>query len=381
MDRLSAEIKALEAEYLRFWEEVCNTESPTRYKAGVDAVAALFARRAEALGFACEWHREQVSGDVLCITMNSDVKASPFTMSGHLDTVHTVGSFGTPAVRIEGDRIYGPGVCDCKGGAVAALMAMEALARIGFRGRPVMLLLQSDEEMGSRFSDKRTIGYVCEKAKDSVAFFNMEGHTAGEACVQRKGIVTYRFEISGVEAHSSACATKGANAIAQAAHLILELEKIKDEAGLTCNCSVIEGGTVVNTVPGKCVFYTNVRFADASQLEWMERFVRELAEREYVAGCSTTVQRSGFRLAMERKERNLKLLERCNGIWKQAGLCELSPSMRKGGSDAADTTDFGIPTLDSLGVEGGSIHSVHEYAEIPSLAESARRAAVVAMKI
>ena len=199
--------------------------------------------------------------------------------------------------------------------------------------------------------------------------------------MQRKGIVTYRFEISGVEAHSSACATKGANAIAQAAHLILELEKIKDEAGLTCNCSVIEGGTVVNTVPGKCVFYTNVRFADASQLEWMERFVRELAEREYVAGCSTTVQRSGFRLAMERKERNLKLLERCNGIWKQAGLCELSPSMRKGGSDAADTTDFGIPTLDSLGVEGGSIHSVHEYAEIPSLAESARRAAVVAMKI
>ena len=31
-----------------------------------------------------------------------------------------------PAVKIEGDKIYGPGVTDCKGGVVAAVLAMDA---------------------------------------------------------------------------------------------------------------------------------------------------------------------------------------------------------------------------------------------------------------
>ena len=71
-----------------------------------------------------------------------------------------------------------------------------------------------------------------------------------------------------MEAHSSNCATAGANAICEAAHKIIELEKIKDKHGLTCNCSVISGGTTVNTVPGHCEFKANVRFATQEQQAW-----------------------------------------------------------------------------------------------------------------
>ena len=48
-----------------------------------------------------------------------------------------------------------------------------------------------------------------------------------------------------------------------------------------------------------------------------------------------------------------------------------------GGSDAADMTNYGIPCLDSFGVEGGGIHSKNEYGEIASLASSAKKIAAV----
>ena len=371
-DQLFATIDALNGQYLRFWEDICNIESPTDHKEGVDRVSAYFAEKAKEKGWKCEWHREAVSGDVLCITMNPDAAGAPIVCSGHLDTVHPVGSFGTPAVRIEGDRMYGPGVFDCKGGTVAAFMAMDALAQNGFSGRPVKLILQSDEENGSRFSEKRTVSYICEQARDAVAFFNMEGGNPGKATVGRKGILNYRFEITGVEAHSSQCAKEGASAIAQAAHMIIELEKFKDDAGLTCNCGIIEGGTVPNTVAGRCTFVANIRFASQAQYDEIRAFCEKLAKTVYVEGCTCRLVLQSHRTAMEVTDRNLSLLEKVNGIWAENGLQTRTAATRKGGSDAADITAFGIPVLDSVGVLGGKIHSPDEFAELSSLAESAK---------
>ena len=64
--------------------------------------------------------------------MNADATKPPICLSGHLDTVHPKGLFGTPAVKFDGDKIYGPGIADCKGGIVAALLAMAALDKENF---------------------------------------------------------------------------------------------------------------------------------------------------------------------------------------------------------------------------------------------------------
>ena len=375
---ISENIDRLYDKYLSVWEDICNIESPTADKRGVDAVGDYIIQMARERGWTVEVLEQKVSGNAVCITVNPDVDAPPLSLSGHTDTVHPVGSFGTPAVHKDEARIYGPGVNDCKGGIVAALLAMEALDTCGFRTRPIQLLLQTDEEKGSAPSKKATIRYICEKAKDSVGFLNLEGHTAGEACLVRKGIVTFTFTVSGVEAHSSNCAEKGANAIADAAHKIIELEKIKDSEGLTCNCGVISGGTVPNTVPGSCEFKANVRFATMEQYEWICDHVQKIAATEHVPGCSCKVSHNGYRVMMEDCERNRSLLDTMNRIFEQTGLPRLEASKRKGGSDAADVTVYGIPCVDSLGVEGGKIHSPDEYAELASLKSSAKRIAAVA---
>ena len=377
-EKLFSAIDTLNERYIAFWEDVCNLESPTQDKAGVDAVGNYFADAAKQFAWQVERFAQPVSGDILCITMNADADAAPLTLSAHTDTVHPHGLFGNPPVRRDDQKMYGPGVIDCKGGAVAAFMAMDALQKCGFTARPVRLLLQSDEETGSAGSDKATIHYMCEKSKDSVAFLNLEPYTPGKVCVQRKGILTFQFSITGKEAHASVCATDGANAIAEAAAKILEMEKLKDAKGLTCSVGVIHGGSVPNTVAGDCTFYANVRFVNDAQLAWVREYAKQVADTVHVPGCTCVLSESDSRLAMERVERNLALMDTINRIFGENGLPVLAPSFNNGGSDAAEITAAGIPCLDSLGVRGGAVHSVKEFACLSSLAEAAKRLAAIA---
>lgn len=376
-EKLFQEIDGLNEQYIGVWADVCNLESPTADKVGVDAVGRYFADRAKAKGWLAEVFPQEVSGDVVCITMNAGAKGAPISLSGHIDTVHPVGSFGTPAVRIEEETIHGPGVTDCKGGVVAAFLAMDALERVGFTARPVRLLLQTDEETSSKGSNKATVQTICQKAADSAAFLNLEGFRDGKACISRKGIARYILTVSGREAHASNCALQGANAIAEAAHIILRLEQLKDDDGITCNCGVISGGTVTNTVPKECVLQVDFRYADQEQLAQIRAILKEIEENPHIPGCSCRAELSTLRLAMKREERNLALLNRMNEIYAANGLPVLASGHSKGGSDAADVTAFGIPCVDSIGTEGGWIHSPDEYAWLRSLAESAKRIAAV----
>lgn len=374
-------IDSLNESYIKIWEDVCNIESPTKFKAGVDACGEYFAEMARKRGWKVEYFRQPVAGDIVDITLNPDADNKPIIFSAHLDTVHPVGSFGTPAVKIEGNKMYGPGVTDCKGGAVAAFLAMDALDKCGFRSRPVKLILQTDEEVSSMISDKATIGYMCERAVESVAFLNLEGGTAGEACLIRKGTITYTFKVEGIEAHGSLCATAGASAILDAAHKIIELEKLKDKDGITCNCGVISGGSVSNTVPGYCEFKANIRFANSEQLEWVRDYVKKIAATVHVDGCKCIVNNPKGRVAMEYNEKNVALLARMNEIFEENELSSLKAAKRTGASDAADVTYAGAACIDSLGVIGEKIHSPDEFAYIDSLAESAKRLASVAANI
>ena len=370
-------VEQLKDEYLKVWVDICNIESPTRYKAGVDAVGNYLAALAEKKGWLVERFPQPVAGDVLCITMNPDAKKEPICFSGHMDTVHEIGLFGDPPVRIEGDRLYGPGAEDCKGGIAVGFLAMDALARCGFTDRPIRMLLQSDEEGGSSASGKATINYICERAKGSAAFFNLEGGAPDDACLVRKGIITFLLTVKGVAAHASNCAKKGANAIAEMAHKIIELEKLKDDDGLTCNCGVISGGSVPNTVPDVCQLKINIRFATQEQLEYAREYVQKIADTVYVPGCTCTVEQATFRVAMEYCDRNQKLLDHVNEILGEHGFPLKKMVRRKGGSDAADMTVSGTPCIDSLGVDGNFIHNPGEFGYIHTLSESAKKLAVV----
>lgn len=377
-EKISEKIDELNVQYIRIWEDVCNLESPTADKQRVDAVGAYFLKMAQDRGWKIETEEYEQAGNAICITLNPDVDAAPVAISGHIDTVHPVGLFGTPAVRMDEEKIYGPGVTDCKGGVVAGFLVMDALYQCGFTGRPVKLIIQTDEETSSKQSQKKSVEFMCRMAKGSVAFLNAETNLDNKIVLIRKGIARYRLIVSGRSVHSSKCML-GANAIAEAAHKILELEKLKEIDNLTCNCGVIQGGTVGNTVPDRCEFIADIRCATQEDYEKVDALVQKVADTVYIPGCSCRVEQVSFRPAMPLCERNAKLLEDMNRIFTLVGIPEAEMKKETGGSDAAYTTMAGIPTADSVGVLGGRTHSPEEFAYLKSLAEAAKRYAAVAM--
>lgn len=371
------EIDSLSERYIDFWCDVCNIESPSSCKEGVDAVGTYFIERAKKMGWEVEISKQEISGNAVAITMNKGASLSPIALSGHIDTVHPIGLFGYPPVHRDGNILYGPGVCDCKGGAVSAFLAMEALKNCGYTKRPVTLILQSDEEINSSTSDKTTVEFMAEHAKNCVAFLNAESSVdSGVLILERKGIIQYTFDIKGIAAHSSTC-QNGASAIAEAAHKILELEKMKGEDGITCNCGVISGGSVPNSVPASCSFVADIRFVNTAQIENIDEHIKAIANTSYIEGTSCEVKITSQRVPMEKCDRNYELFERIHSIFKKAGLPDVKPSFGTGGSDAADMTEHGIPTVDNIGVVGGRIHSRDEFAYVDSLAEAAKKQAAI----
>lgn len=377
MQKLFDKIESLENEYIEFLVDICSIESPSDYKKGVDAVGEYICEKARNLGWEIEIQKQQVSGDCICITMNPEIAEKPIVFSGHMDTVHPVGLFGTPPVRIENDKIYGPGVVDCKGGIVAAFFAMRVLNDCGFKGRPIKLILQSDEEVSSATSNKTTVSFMAEKSKGCIGFLNCEGYTEGYATVKRKGISKYLFEVTGKAAHSGVC-YNGISAIAEAAQKILEFEKYKNPEGITFNCGTINGGTVPNTVPEKCDFAVDIRFSTKEEMEEADKIVEKVSKKSYLAGTTCKATLLSRRVPMEIKDDNLKLLEKINEIFTENNMPTLLKNSSNGGSDASDISSYGIPCVDSIGVRGGAIHNKGEFVYKNSIAEAAKRLLVIA---
>ena len=374
--KLFSVIDEINDKYLDVWQQVCNIESPTNYKKGVDEVGKVLIKMAQERGWFVEVFEHQKSGNAICITINYKSNAQPVVFSGHIDTVHPLGLFGTPAVQRDEKCIYGPGVMDCKGGVVASFMALDALDRCDFTARPVKLIIQTDEETGSKTSSLATVEFMREKAKNAIAFLNTEGIQGNTAVLVRKGILRYRFTVFGKAVHSANCSI-GANAIAEAANKILKLETLKDTDTLTCNCGTIEGGTAANTVAEKCSFTADFRFSSEEDCVKAQELVKEISEHNIIEGCRCELERISYRPAMLLCDQNINLLRRMNEIYKQVGLPCLTYRTCLSGSDAAYMTQAGIPTVDSLGVDGGKIHSIDEYAYLTSLAECAKRLASV----
>ncbi len=378
-ENVFSQIDSLKDKYINMLVDICNIESKSDNKEGVDKVGDYLCNIAQNMGYTVKKKEFEKAGNVYSFTLNPNASKKPVSISGHMDTVFEKGVFGYPPTRIEGDYIYGPGVQDCKGGIIQCLLVMEALKNCGYTDRPVKLILQSDEEVSSELSDGKSLEFMVEEAKDSVCFLNSEPHKKGFITVGRKGIIKKKIVIEARACHAGYY-VDGISAIREAAYKIIELEKDNDVNAVTFNCGVINGGTVANIIPDRCEIEVEFRFKTSAQMAEADEKLRRVVNTSYVEGTKAQLIDISERKAMERTEENERLADFVGRVSEKYALGSLVPFESPGGADAAYTTDAGIPSVDSIGLEGAYIHSTREMAVLSSMPRMAKLMAAVIME-
>ena len=281
----------------------------------------------------------------------------------HYDTVHPVGTVGRNKVRIENDKLFGPGTYDMKAGAYLALQAMAALYRERQPARPVELLLVPDEESGSRLSRSTIEQFARNAAFTLVA---EPARTGGHCVTSRKGTGEIRMTAIGVPSHAGTDHAKGRSAIREIAHQALALDAMTNyDEGLTLSVGRIDGGTNRNVVPERASLIADFRVVTQAQADRLLAAVKALTP--VVDGVRLEIEANLNRPPFERSKHVQALFERAQRAARATGFELGEVPLTGGGSDGNFTAAFGVPTLDGLGAEGDGAHTLHEHIVVSTL--------------
>ncbi len=308
-------------------------------------------------------------GDTLVLRAGPVSDEKPILVLSHLDTVHPLGTLDRDLpLRVDGDRLYGPGSYDMKGGAYLALAAFKEVARAGTARRPLVFLLTPDEEIGSPTT--RTL--IEDLGRGASAVLVTEpARDGGKIVTSRKGVGRFDVVVEGRPAHSGSRHADGRNAIREAARQILAVEGLTDyPRGITTSVGLVSGGTAMNTIPQFCRFSVDLRVATVADGREFE--ARLLALKPTDPDYKVAVTGGMNRPPYERTPEVAGLFERARGIAAELGIDLQEVPRTGGGSDGNYTAALGIPTLDGLGIDGDGAHTLHEYGLISSLVPRAR---------
>jgi glutamate carboxypeptidase len=344
-----------EAEMLRDIQELVEIESPSSDKRAVDRLGALLARKFETMGALVQFHKAEKFGNHLQADF-AGRGGKPVLLLGHIDTVWDLGTLAKMPFRIADDRIWAPGVLDMKAGIVMAIYAIQLLKSNGELPRPVIILLNTDEEVGSESSRPITENI----AKNCEAVFVLEPGQGLDGALKtaRKGVGDYYIKVTGKAAHAGVDFQSGASAIRELARQIERVSEFTDPSrGLTVNVGVIKGGTRGNVVPAEAEAEVDIRVERLRDAEELDRKFHSLTVTD--SRCKLKVSGGVNRPPMERTEKIAALFQRARSYAAELGFA-LEEKSTGGGSDGNFTAALGIATLDGLGAVGEGAHALHE---------------------
>ena len=345
------------------WVEI---DSPTHDADGVNRMMDAAAAVMYGLGATITRHPGRDGlGDAVLARVGPD--GPGILVLAHLDTVHPVGSAGE-WMRREGDRFYGPGAYDMKGGAFLATYALGALLDDGQAPRlPITFLFVGDEEIGSPTSRPLI---EAEASRHHYVLVPEPAQDRGNLITGRWAFQRFVVEARGAPAHAGAAGAGGASAIREIAAQIGAIESISDaERDVTVSVGVVNGGTFVNVVPERCRAEVLAVTATEEDFHRVRRRMHGLRSRSH--GISLEVTPGPVRPLFAPTPESLALYERARTLAQRIGFNPGHGTVG-GGSDGNFTGALGVPTLDGIGVCGDAFHTSQEHLLVSSLVPRAR---------
>ena len=306
-------------------------------------------------------------GDIVCARFPWG-EGPGILVLGHLDTVHLVGTLaGMLAVRRDGDRLYGPGVLDMKGGMYLAVHAIEKVIERRERlNLPVTFMFIPDEEIGS----PSTRALIEAEAHAHRYVLVPEPGKPDKFVTGRHAFLRYKLHTYGKPAHAGVAKGIGRSAISVMAQLIAQVEGFSDvEREVTYRVGNVNGGDFVNVVPTECHAEVLCVAPTPAAFEEVKSRMGSLVSLD--PEVRLEVEPGPIRPLFTMHEASRDLFEVAQRVAREVGL-DLDHGQFGGGSDGNFTGALGIPTLDGLGVCGDGVHTKQEHLLVSSLVPRAR---------
>ena len=282
--------------------------------------------------------------------------APTVVLHGHIDVVPAPAGQFEP--RVEGDRLYGRGAYDMKGGLAAMLLTLVAMrdqdavrVRLGIVGD------EESEEEAERGSD-----YLVDSG--FLGDFAITGEpTDLHIGVEAKGVLALRVGVSGTAAHG-ATPWLGENAVLRAIDVFRSIESLpfaRHSSELfdrpSINLGRILGGDALNKVPDRCAIDVDIRYLpDQDPAVLLEQ----------VKGIPAAEVEQLFTRPPAVVDRELPYVRALRDATTAHHNGEPMSVGRDGASDAVSFLRVGVPAVE-FGPLGAGHHGPEEWVSISSL--------------
>jgi len=364
-------LKNAEAEqkaYLATVEQLVDIDTGTGQAPGLKTVSEMLVKRLEALGATVQTTPASPStGDNIVGTIKGTGSKS-FLLMIHYDTVFGPGTAAKRPFKVEGEKAYGPGVADAKGGVAMVLHSLKLLQDQKFKDYgTITVLFNPDEEMGSAGSKK----IIAELARQHDYVFSYEPPDTDAVTVATNGINGVFVDVKGKSSHAGSAPEAGRNAAMELSHQLIQLKDLGDKAkGTTVNWTMINAGTKRNIIPDSAVAEGDMRYSDLSESDRVLADGQRIVQSKLIDGTQVTFRMDKGRPPLAKNPATEDLAKTAQTLYGKIGR-KVEPIAMRFGTDAgyAYVPDSQKPAvLETMGVVGAGLHSEDEYMELSSIA-------------
>jgi len=323
------------------------------------------------------------AGDTIVAWLEGSQEGPGMMLIFHLDTFDVCDGWDTDPFKtvLDGNRIFGLGIHDMKGGGACILGALEAIvqSKIQLGGR-LYIVATTDEENWSRGAHEVIKSELLNKC---IWGLNPEPTARGEVRIGQRGRHVFHLTLKGKTIQASYDHDDGINAVVDAAKLVTALDRIPHNAlgvneayNMTGNLAItsIQGGSTMILIPERAHVYLDRHTIPGQTAESEADYLRTIIEQ-------TDIQST---VDIEWDDRptpapTAYLVPEDSAIVSEIGRqihSEFSePPTYVIGRSVNDASHFtvygGIPTL-LYGPQGGNTCKANEYLEVDSLVPTTR---------
>ncbi len=339
-------------------ERLVNIETGTGNAEGMSAMAQFLESELKAVGATVTRHAavSPAVGDNIVGRLEGKGGKNLLLMA-HMDTVYVKGTLAKAPFRIEGNRAFGPGIADDKGGVAVILHTLKLLKQRGFQDfGKITVMFNTDEERGS-FGSRDLIQQLAAQ-HDAVLSFEPTIAIKESLVLGTAGIVYYKVNIKGLAAHAGAAPELGVNAMVEASDIVLRTMDLDNKAkDLRFNWTVGTVGQVSNIIPDQANIEANIRYARKSDLDELLKTLEERIAKKRLPQAEVKITVDHGRPAFEANAEGKRIVEKAVAIYKETGNDLAVVERTGGGTDAAYAALSGKPVIESLGLPGFGYHS------------------------